>query len=94
MEDTVSITRSFLIMAREAARAGKDCAQIAIGLTPQMLERIAAMTVEEIEALAQSMRGISLITLRLDDATLDRLASLPPSVRGAYAVSVLAGEAD
>jgi hypothetical protein len=92
MGDVVSITRAFLIMAREAARAGKDCAQIATGLSPQTLERIAAMTIDEIEELAQSMGGVSLITLRLDDAALDRLASLPPSARGAYAVSVLAGE--
>jgi len=92
MKDIASINRAFLLMVREAARTGKDCAQIATGLSPQTLGRIAAMTIDEIEELAQSMGGISLITLRLDDKTVNRIMLLAPSDRAAYAVSVLTGE--
>lgn len=93
MGDAVSINRAFLIMAREAARANRASAEIATGLSSQTLERLSVMTIDEIERLAQSMGGISLITLRLDDAEIDRLVSLAPSARPAYAVSVLAKEA-
>ena len=93
MGDAVSINRAFLIMAREAARANKASAEVATGLSSQTLERLSAMTIDEIERLAQSMGDVSLITLRLDDAEIDRLVSITPSARPAYAVSVLAKEA-
>jgi len=87
MGDVVSINRLFLIMAREAANTKSG--EVITGLTRPVLDRLGKMNLEEIERLAQGA-GVSLISFRLNEAELERLASLHDGQRTAYAMSVVA----
>lgn len=87
MGDIVSINRSFLILAREAANTTSG--EVITGLPRAVLDRLGKMNLDEIERLAQSA-GVSLISFRLNEAELDRLASLHDRKRPAYALSVVA----
>ena len=56
MNDIISINRQFLIMAREASKS--RAGEIMTGLSRTALDRIAQMTLDEIDAMA---RDLSLI---------------------------------
>ena len=87
MGDIVSINRSFLIMAREAANTRSG--EVITGLPRPVLDRLGKMNLDEIERLARGA-GVSLISFRLNEAELERLASLHDRQRPAYALSVVA----
>lgn len=87
MNDIISINRQFLIMAREAAKSGSG--ELLTGLSRPMLDRLAGMTLEQIEGLAKGA-GVSLISIRLNDAELNRLCSLHETQKAAYAIAVVA----
>ncbi|WP_126448319.1 hypothetical protein [Sulfuricystis multivorans] len=85
MNDIISINRQFLIMAREAAKS--QAGEVITGLPRPVLDKLAALSLEQIEAIAQEV-GVSLITLRLNEAELDRLLAMRQ--RMAYSLSVVA----
>jgi flagellar transcriptional activator FlhD len=87
MGDIVSINRSFLIMAREAASTRSG--EVITGLPRPVLDRLGKMNLDEIERLARGA-GVSLISFRLNEAELDKLASLHDRQQPAYALSVVA----
>lgn len=90
MIDTISINRMFLLMAREAASTKSG--EIVTGLPRPVLDRLATMSFEEIEAIARRA-SVSLITLRLSEADLIRLASLKDDEKGrSYALSMACTE--
>jgi len=89
MKDIISINRQFLIMAREAASAKSG--EILTGLPRPVLDLLATLSLDQIEAIAKGA-GVSLITLRLNEAELTRLAALQGDQRTAYSLAVVAGE--
>ena len=89
MQDIVSINRQFLIMAREAANSKSG--EIITGLSRQVLDRLSKLSLDQIEEIAQ-VAGVSLISFRLSEAELDRLASLQESQQRAYTLAVIASE--
>ncbi|TXF13551.1 hypothetical protein [Pelomicrobium methylotrophicum] len=86
MDDIISINRQFLIMAREVANSKSG--EIVTGLPKPVLDRLAGLTIDQIEALARV--GVSLMTVRLTVADIDQLLRLKDSGRSAYMLSVLA----
>ena len=72
MNDIISINRQFLIMAREASKSKSG--EIMTGLSRNALDRIAQMTLDEIDAMARDI-GISVISIRLTETEMDRLLS-------------------
>lgn len=89
MNDIISINRQFLIMAREAANSKSG--EIITGLPGPVLDRLANLSLDQIEAIAQGV-GVSLITFRLSEAELTRLTALQESQRAAYSLAVVASE--
>ncbi|CUB08006.1 MULTISPECIES: flagellar transcriptional regulator FlhD [Tepidiphilus] len=89
MNDIVSINRQFLIMARQLANSKSESGEIVTGLPRPVLERLANLSLDQIEAIAERI-GISLITIRLNEAELARLASLQDGQRAAYSLAVVA----
>lgn len=87
MNDIVSINRQFLIMARQLANSKSG--EIVTGLPRPVLERLANLSLDQIEAIAERI-GISLITIRLNEPELARLASLQDGQRAAYSLAVVA----
>lgn len=87
MNDIVSINRQFLTMAREAAKAKSG--EIITGLSRPVLDRLADMSLDQIEGIAQET-GISLISFRLTEAELNRLLSLQKGQQAAYSLAVMA----
>jgi flagellar transcriptional activator FlhD len=87
MNDIISINRQFLIMAREASKSRSG--EIMTGLSRTALDRIAQMTLDEIDAMARDI-GISVISIRLTETEMDRLLSLQGFQKAAYSISVAA----
>jgi flagellar transcriptional activator FlhD len=87
MNDIISINRQFLIMAREASKSRSG--EIMTGLSRTALDRIAQMTLDEIDAMARDI-GISVISIRLTESEMDRLLSLQGLQKAAYSISVAA----
>ena len=87
MNDIISINRQFLIMAREAAKL--ESGELLTGLSRPLLDRLGGMTLDQIEGLAKVV-GVSVISLRLNEAELNRLSALPDPQKAAYAVAVVA----
>lgn len=87
MNDIISINRQFLIMAREAANSKSG--EIITGIPRPVLDRLANLSLDQIEAIAQGV-GVSLINIRLNEAELDRLIKLGGNQRMAYSVAVTA----
>ena len=55
----------------------------------QALDRIAQMTLDEIDAMARDI-GISAISIRLTETEMDRLLSLQGLQKAAYSISIAA----
>jgi flagellar transcriptional activator FlhD len=89
MIDIISINRQFLIMAREAANSKSG--EIITGLPRPVLDRLATLSLDQIEAIAQGV-GVSLITFRLSESELTRLTALQEGQRAAYSLAVVASE--
>ncbi|MFH1869291.1 MAG: hypothetical protein ABIK82_19500 [Pseudomonadota bacterium] len=87
MNDIISINRQFLIMAREASKSRSG--EIMTGLSRTVLDRIAQMTLDEIDAMARDI-GISVISVRLTESEMDRLLSLQGLQKAAYSISIAA----
>ncbi|MEO1767674.1 hypothetical protein [Thiobacter aerophilum] len=87
MKDIISLNRQFLIMAREAA--GSKAGEVITGLPRPVLDRLANLSIDQIEAIAQGA-GVSLITFRLSEAELTRLIDIQESQRAAYSLAVVA----
>ena len=87
MIDIISINRQFLIMAREASKSRSG--EIMTGLSRTTLDRIAQMTLDEIDAMARDI-GISAISVRLTETEMDRLLSLQGLQKAAYSISIAA----
>ena len=87
MNDIISINRQFLIMAREASKSRSG--EIMTGLSRTALDRIAQMTLDEIDAMARDI-GISVISVRLTESEMDRLLSLQGLQKAAYSISIAA----
>lgn len=87
MQDIVSINRQFLIMAREAANSPSG--EITTGLSRKVLDGIARLSLDQIEAIAKEI-GVSLISFRLSEDELARLSSLQKDRQTAYSLAVVA----
>lgn len=87
MNDIISINRQFLIMAREASKSKSG--EVMTGLSRAVLDRLAQMSLEEIESMARDM-GISAISVRLTESEIDRLLSLKGQQKAAYSLSIAA----
>ena len=59
------------------------------GLSRTALDRIAQMTLNEIDAMARDI-GISVISIRLTETEMDRLLSLQGLQKAAYSISIAA----
>lgn len=59
------------------------------GLSRTALDRIAQMTLDEIDAMARDI-GISVISIRLTETEMDRLLSLQGLQKAAYSISIAA----
>ena len=59
------------------------------GLSRNALDRIAQMTLDEIDAMARDI-GISVISIRLTETEMDRLLSLQGLQKAAYSISIAA----
>ena len=88
MNDIISINRQFLIMAREASKARSG--EVLTGLSRGVLDRLAQMSLDEIEAMARDI-GISVISLRLNEVEMDRLLALHGLQKAAYTLAIAAG---
>ena len=88
MNDIISINRQFLIMAREASK--NKSAEVLTGLSRGVLDRLAEMTLDEIEAMARDL-GISAISLRFNEPEMERLLALQGLQKAAYSMSIAAG---
>ncbi|QPS78311.1 MULTISPECIES: hypothetical protein [Delftia] len=90
MQDAAILNRNFLLQAREAAK--KPEGGLTTGLSPTMLKRIGDMTNAEIEQFSQLL-PITMFTLRVDTAALDRIletSKTKPVAAASYLVSALA----
>lgn len=90
MNDLISLNRQFLVMARAAALASSG--EIITGLPRSVLDRLAEMSLEDIEAVAQGA-SVSLITLRLSRADMERFVSLRGAQQTAYSLATVAAGA-
>lgn len=88
MNDIISINRQFLIMAREASKSRS--AEVLTGLSRGVLDKLGQMSLEEIEAMARDL-GISVISMRLNEAEMERLLALQGMQKAAYSMSIAAG---
>ncbi|MBK9520687.1 MAG: hypothetical protein IPO13_03530 [Rhodocyclaceae bacterium] len=88
MNDIISINRQFLTMAREASKTRSG--EVLTGLSRGVLDRLAQMNLDEIEAMARDI-GISVISLRLNEAEIDRLLALQGLQKAAYTMAIAAG---
>ena len=88
MNDIISINRQFLIMAREASKSRSG--EVLTGLSRGVLDRLAKMTLDEIEAMARDV-GISAISLRLNETEMERLLALQGLQKAAYTMAIAAG---
>lgn len=91
MKDIVSINRNFLLLARESA---KDIAgPILTGVPKATLERLGALTLDQIDHLASCLPA-SGITFRFNDVEIERMvSSMKPANAPAYAMSLLTAPA-
>lgn len=87
MNDIISINRQFLTMAREEAKSRSG--EIVTGLPRPLLDKLAGLSLDQIERIAQGT-AVSLISLRLTEAELDRLIALQNDQRTAYSLAVAA----
>lgn len=86
MLDVVSINRQFLTMARQAAQSPSG--EIVTGLARPILDQLSRLTLDQIDAIAQAA-SVSLISLRLTEAELQRLITLNNGRQMAYALAVV-----
>lgn len=87
--DIVSITRQFLTIARSESKSGLG--PLLTGLPQDVLDRLATLDLAQIESLALNV-NVSLLTLRLDAAELERLIALGEKSRPSYALSLVASK--
>ena len=87
--DIISLNRQFLIMCRETAKQHACSAPVLTGLSRPVLDRLAKLSLDEIEGLA-AQTGSSLFTLRLTESELNRLLAIEDDKRSAYMLAVVA----
>lgn len=87
--DLASLNRQFLILARALSKTPSG--ELVTGLPRQTLEKIASLTLDEIEALASRI-GVSMLSLRLSEQEFDLLTKLGSVRQGAYAMAVVASK--
>jgi hypothetical protein len=85
--DIAALNRMFLVMAREAARM--RAGPILTGVSREVLDILASMSIEEIERLAEES-GASMISMRLTAEKLKHIIELDANKRKAYVSIVLA----
>lgn len=90
MNDIVAINRQLLTLAKIAASSKEG--GLVTGLPDGVLQKIAALDIAAIEALARHM-PVSLMSFRLDETELDRLIAMPEFAKPAYAISVVSNKA-
>jgi len=86
--DIASINRNYLLHLREVARGGLS--EIFVGIPRDVMQRIAKMSMDEIEKLASTLPA-SVISFRLADSDVDRLLndSVKPAAAAHYAASMI-----
>lgn len=89
MSDLTAITRLFLIWAR--SESSSPAGRLATGLPPGVLGRIAKLNLAEIDRLAENL-SVSVVSLRIDEAMLEKLLAMPDTSRMPFALSLVAGD--
>lgn len=87
--DILKINRQLLLLTRQMAN-DSDAAELMTGLSKPVIDKIATLDMEEIEALAETV-GVSLYTLRFSDSVFTRILQLPRDARSTYVEATLAG---
>lgn len=90
MEDIISINRQFLTIARSTATTLSG--ELLTGLSRPVLDKLSRLSLDQIDSIARSA-SVSLISLRLTEAELERLLSLHNGRQAAYALAVMAARA-
>lgn len=89
-KDVAAINRMFLLNAQKLARTGSEAlGSMVTGLSEPMLQRIGAMSLEEIDKMASSL-PITVFTMRLDETSMKQVFNTPPALAGALSVTHLA----
>lgn len=90
MKDVASLNRMFLLTAQNLARTGTvNLGPMVTGMSENLLQRIATMSLEEIDKVANAT-PITFFTLRLDEDSMKQVLDSPPAAVGALSVSALA----
>jgi len=86
--DIASINRNYLLHLREVARGGLS--EIFVGIPRDVMQRIAKMSMDEIEKLASTVPA-SVISFRLAESDMERLLndSVKPAAAAHYAASMM-----
>ena len=85
MKDIVSINRQFFIIARQRAQVKHLKEDLITGLSSTVLEKLASLSMDEIETLAAS--NIAMFTLRISEKQIDTILSNTGVKRAAYLVA-------
>jgi hypothetical protein len=86
--DILKINRQLLLLTRQMAH-DMEAAELMTGLPKSVIEKIAALDMDEIEELAETV-GVSLYTLRFSELSFSRLLQMPREVRSTYAEASIA----
>lgn len=90
IKDVASLNRMFLLTAQRVARAGSvNLGPMVTGMSEPMLQKIAGMSLEEIDKLANAT-PITFFTMRLDEGSMMQVLDSPTAAVGALSVSALA----
>jgi hypothetical protein len=89
MGDMVAINRLFLIWARN--ESASPAGRLTTGLPQGVLDRIAKLDLAEIDRLAENL-SVSVVSLRIDEAMLEKLLAIPDSSRMPFVLSLVAGD--
>lgn len=86
--DIASINRNYLLHLREVAMGGLS--EIFVGIPRDVMQRIAKMSMDEIEKLASTVPA-SVISFRLAESDMERLLndSVKPAAAAHYAASMM-----
>ncbi len=85
MKDITSLNYQYLLIARELGKS--SAGRLLTGLPKNILERLAEMSLEEIEDLAATS-GVCLVSIRFSEAQMLKLLNMPNSYRTTYAMSI------
>jgi len=85
MKDIISLNYHYLMIARELGKS--NAGRLLTGLPKNVLEKIAEMSLEEIEELA-STSGVCLVSIRFNETQMLKLLNMPNTYRTSYAMSI------